>query len=120
VYGRERQRREFDVYSQVPAEHNVLPNSSLLLLDLPMAALSDSRRRESWKGTSASAINMRIRRGMSTMTSAPLLERNSQAGPDKCASGRRHEDTIHNECKQKVRCALCVEGKTFSRNDALT
>lgn len=72
------------------------------------------------------------------MTSAALLERNSQAGPHKCerinpTTGKpcntifsrpydltRHEDTIHNVRKQKVRCALCVEEKTFSRNDALT
>ena len=79
--------------------------------------------------------------GMTTgsgMTSAALLERNSQAGPHKCerinpTTGKpcntvfsrpydltRHEDTIHNVRKQKVRCALCVEEKTFSRNDALT
>ncbi|KAJ4294298.1 hypothetical protein N0V90_007988 [Kalmusia sp. IMI 367209] len=74
----------------------------------------------------------------SGMTSAALLERNSQAGPHKCerinpTTGKpcntifsrpydltRHEDTIHNARKQKVRCALCVEEKTFSRNDALT
>lgn len=73
-----------------------------------------------------------------TMTSAALAERNSQAGPHKCerinpTTGKpcntifsrpydltRHEDTIHNARKQKVRCALCVEEKTFSRNDALT
>jgi len=73
-----------------------------------------------------------------TMTSAAILERNSQAGPHKCdrinpTTGKpcstvfsrpydltRHEDTIHNARKQKVRCALCVEEKTFSRNDALT
>jgi hypothetical protein len=72
------------------------------------------------------------------MTSAAILERNSQAGPHKCerinpTTGKpcstifsrpydltRHEDTIHNGRKQKVRCALCVEEKTFSRNDALT
>jgi hypothetical protein len=72
------------------------------------------------------------------MTSAAILERNSQAGPHKCdrinpTTGKpcntifsrpydltRHEDTIHNARKQKVRCALCVEEKTFSRNDALT
>lgn len=64
--------------------------------------------------------------------------RNSQAGPHKCArinpsTGKpcnsifsrpydltRHEDTIHNARKQKVRCHLCAEEKTFSRNDALT
>lgn len=74
----------------------------------------------------------------SSMTSAALLERSSQAGPHKCerinpTTGKpcntvfsrpydltRHEDTIHNARKQKVRCALCVEEKTFSRNDALT
>jgi hypothetical protein len=74
----------------------------------------------------------------SSMTSAAILQRNSQAGPHKCerinpTSGKpcntifsrpydltRHEDTIHNIRKQKVRCALCVEEKTFSRNDALT
>jgi hypothetical protein len=73
-----------------------------------------------------------------SMTSAATLERNSQAGPHKCerinpTTGKpcntifsrpydltRHEDTIHNARKQKVRCALCVEDKTFSRNDALT
>lgn len=32
----------------------------------------------------------------------------------------RHEDTIHNNRKQKVRCQLCTDEKTFSRNDALT
>lgn len=32
----------------------------------------------------------------------------------------RHEDTIHNACKQKVGCILCIEEKIFSRNDALT
>ncbi|KAF1987901.1 hypothetical protein K402DRAFT_329772 [Aulographum hederae CBS 113979] len=74
----------------------------------------------------------------SGMTSAALLARNSQAGPHRCdrinpTTGKpcgtvfsrpydltRHEDTIHNARKQKVRCALCVEEKTFSRNDALT
>lgn len=67
-----------------------------------------------------------------------LAMRNSQAGPHKCerinpSTGKpcnsifsrpydltRHEDTIHNARKQKVRCHLCTEEKTFSRNDALT
>ncbi len=75
--------------------------------------------------------------GSSGMTSAALM-RNSQAGPHKCerinpSTGKacntifsrpydltRHEDTIHNARKQKVRCHLCTEEKTFSRNDALT
>ena len=71
-------------------------------------------------------------------TASPTLLRNSQAGPHKCerinpTTGKpcnsifsrpydltRHEDTIHNARKQKVRCHLCTEEKTFSRNDALT
>ncbi|KAI9809468.1 MAG: hypothetical protein M1827_006848 [Pycnora praestabilis] len=75
--------------------------------------------------------------GGSGMSSAALM-RNSQAGPHKCerinpSTGKpcntifsrpydltRHEDTIHNARKQKVRCHLCTEEKTFSRNDALT
>jgi hypothetical protein len=32
----------------------------------------------------------------------------------------RHEDTIHNMSRQKVRCELCSDEKTFSRQDALT
>ena len=61
----------------------------------------------------------------------------SQAGPHRCdrinpSTGKpcnsifsrpydltRHEDTIHNSRKQKIRCHLCSEEKTFSRNDAL-
>jgi hypothetical protein len=67
-----------------------------------------------------------------------LALRNSQAGPHRCdrinpSTGKpcnsifsrpydltRHEDTIHNNRKMKVRCHLCTEEKTFSRNDALT
>jgi hypothetical protein len=74
----------------------------------------------------------------SGMSTAQLLERNSQTGPHRCdrinpTTGKpcttifsrpydltRHEDTIHNIRKQKVRCALCQEEKTFSRSDALT
>jgi hypothetical protein len=74
-----------------------------------------------------------------TASSSPNLAlRNSQAGPHRCerinpSTGKpcnsvfsrpydltRHEDTIHNARKQKVRCHLCTEEKTFSRNDALT
>ncbi|KAK5126076.1 hypothetical protein LTR85_011431 [Meristemomyces frigidus] len=72
------------------------------------------------------------------MTSAALMARNSQAGPHKCTRINpstnkpcntifsrpydltRHEDTIHNNRKMKVRCPMCREEKTFSRNDALT
>jgi 26S proteasome regulatory subunit N4 len=71
-------------------------------------------------------------------TSAGMANRNSQAGPHRCdrinpSTGKpchslfsrpydltRHEDTIHNSRKQKVRCQFCTEEKTFSRNDALT
>lgn len=63
---------------------------------------------------------------------------NTQSGPHRCdrinpSTGKpchtvfsrpydltRHEDTIHNARKQKVRCDICTEGKTFSRADALT
>jgi hypothetical protein len=68
----------------------------------------------------------------------PINLRNSQAGTYKCElinpnTGKpcskiisrpydvpRHEDSIHNAEKQKVRCHLCTEEKTFSRNDGLT
>jgi hypothetical protein len=74
----------------------------------------------------------------SGMSTQQLMERNSQTGPHKCerinpTTGKscnaifsrpydltRHEDTIHNIRKTKVRCALCQEEKTFSRADALT
>ncbi|KIW23621.1 hypothetical protein, variant [Cladophialophora immunda] len=74
----------------------------------------------------------------SSSGAANLALRNSQAGPHRCdrinpSTGKpcnsifsrpydltRHEDTIHNARKQKVRCHLCTEEKTFSRNDALT
>lgn len=63
---------------------------------------------------------------------------NTQAGPHRCDrinpnTGKpcqsifsrpydltRHEDTIHNARKMKVRCDLCTEEKSFSRADALT
>ncbi|KAM4066972.1 26S proteasome regulatory subunit-like protein [Hirsutella rhossiliensis] len=63
---------------------------------------------------------------------------NTQSGPHRCdrinpSTGKscdtvfsrpydltRHEDTIHNARKQKVRCDMCTEEKTFSRADALT
>lgn len=76
--------------------------------------------------------------GQASEPTTSLALRNSQAGPHKCerinpSTGKpcnsifsrpydltRHEDTIHNARKQKVRCHLCTEEKTFSRNDALT
>lgn len=63
---------------------------------------------------------------------------NTQAGPHRCdrinpSTGKpcntvfsrpydltRHEHTIHNARKQKVRCDLCTDEKAFSRADALT
>jgi hypothetical protein len=74
----------------------------------------------------------------SGMSTAQLMERNSQSGPHRCerinpTTGKpcntnfsrpydltRHEDTIHNIRKLKLKCALCTEEKMFSRNDALT
>jgi hypothetical protein len=62
----------------------------------------------------------------------------SQTGPHRCdrtnpSTGKpcntifsrpydltRHEDTVHNARKQRVRCNLCTEEKTFTRADALT
>ncbi|KAM5474401.1 hypothetical protein MauCBS54593_001975 [Microsporum audouinii] len=79
-----------------------------------------------------------LARDSSSLGARGLSARNSQAGPHKCertnpSTGKpcnsifsrpydltRHEDTIHNARKQKVRCHLCTEEKTFSRNDALT
>lgn len=76
------------------------------------------------------------RRPESTGMTSTLL--NTQAGPHRCdrinpSTGKpcstvfsrpydltRHEDTIHNARKQKVRCDLCTDEKTFSRADALT
>ncbi|GKT49447.1 transcriptional regulator sdnM [Colletotrichum spaethianum] len=73
-----------------------------------------------------------------TAVASPNSLLNSQAGPHRCdrinpSTGKpchtifsrpydltRHEDTIHNARKQKVRCNLCTEEKTFSRADALT
>ncbi|OHW89966.1 hypothetical protein CSPAE12_11445 [Colletotrichum incanum] len=73
-----------------------------------------------------------------TAVASPNSLMNSQAGPHRCdrinpSTGKpchtifsrpydltRHEDTIHNARKQKVRCNLCTEEKTFSRADALT
>ncbi|AEO71614.1 uncharacterized protein THITE_2124226 [Thermothielavioides terrestris NRRL 8126] len=77
-----------------------------------------------------------VRRPDGTGMTSSLL--NTQAGPHRCdrlnpSTGKpcnavfsrpydltRHEGTIHNPNKQKVRCDLCTEDKTFSRADALT
>ena len=87
---------------------------------------------------SANAAARVITGNDATSDTSTAANRNSQAGPHKCertnpSTGKpcntifsrpydltRHEDTIHNARKQKVRCHLCTEEKTFSRNDALT
>jgi protein RPN4 len=99
------------------------------------AKLQRHKREGHRSSASASAIGA-VHGGEDGMTSAAL--RNTQNGPHKCerinpSTGKpcntifsrpydltRHEDTIHNARKQKVRCHLCTEEKTFSRNDALT
>jgi len=72
----------------------------------------------------------------SVSTAAAIASRNAQPGPHRCmrpnANGKacnsvfsrpydltRHEDTIHNSRKEKVRCEICNDEKTFSRPDAL-
>ncbi|KAK8086136.1 hypothetical protein PG994_001110 [Apiospora phragmitis] len=87
------------------------------------------------------ANTLHTARAVSTTVSSPSVADTllgSQAGPHRCdrinpSTGKpcatvfsrpydltRHEDTIHNARKQKVRCNLCTEEKTFSRADALT
>jgi len=79
-----------------------------------------------------------IRRVEGAVVSPTGAVLDTQAGPHRCdrinpSTGKpcttifsrpydltRHEDTIHNGRKQKVRCGLCTEEKTFSRADALT
>ncbi|RYP39068.1 hypothetical protein DL767_002331 [Monosporascus sp. MG133] len=96
-------------------------------------ALLQKHKREGHR--QANALNAVRDSPVGGMTSSLL---NSQAGPHKCerinpSTGKpcntifsrpydltRHEDTIHNARKQKVRCDLCTEEKTFSRADALT
>src|SRR5271156_5948529 len=74
---------------------------------------------------------------ISLPTAHPITLRNSRASPHKCerinpSTGKpcnsifsrphdlkRHEDTIHKSRNQRIRCHLCTEEKTFSRNDGL-
>ena len=71
-------------------------------------------------------------------TNPNIVASPSRVGPHKCqrinpSTGKpcntifsrsydltRHEDTIHKSRKAKVRCHLCAEEKSFTRNDALT
>ncbi|KAI1164492.1 hypothetical protein F5B18DRAFT_245335 [Nemania serpens] len=101
-------------------------------------ALLQKHKREGHRQASALTNHLR---GSTATTGIELPESmvaNSQAGPHRCdrinpSTGKpcntvfsrpydltRHEDTIHNARKQKVRCDLCTEEKTFSRADALT
>ncbi|KAI1381430.1 hypothetical protein F4677DRAFT_126298 [Hypoxylon crocopeplum] len=98
-------------------------------------ALLQKHKREGHR--QANALN-HVRSSPAASSSMPGNLLNSQAGPHKCerinpSTGKpcntifsrpydltRHEDTIHNARKQKVRCNLCTEEKTFSRADALT
>ncbi|KAI0121461.1 hypothetical protein F4776DRAFT_655600 [Hypoxylon sp. NC0597] len=98
-------------------------------------ALLQKHKREGHR--QANALS-HVRSSPSTAGGMPGSLLNSQAGPHKCerinpSTGKpcntifsrpydltRHEDTIHNARKQKVRCDLCTEEKTFSRADALT
>ncbi|KAB8349444.1 hypothetical protein FH972_023471 [Carpinus fangiana] len=76
--------------------------------------------------------------GPPAASASPSASTMTQAGPHRCdrinpQTGKpcstifsrpydltRHEDTIHNRQKTKVRCHLCTDEKTFSRSDALT
>jgi hypothetical protein len=104
-----------------------------LRFDTP--ALLQKHKREGHRQVQGLAGSLRPQDLGMGMTSSLL---NSQAGPHRCdrinpSTGKpcgtifsrpydltRHEDTIHNARKQKVRCDLCTEEKTFSRADALT
>jgi len=72
------------------------------------------------------------------MTSNAHIPKSHQPGPHQClrinpTTGKpcntifsrpydltRHEDTIHNTNREKARCEICNDEKTFSRQDALT
>lgn len=104
-------------------------------------ALLQKHKREGHRQASALTNHLRGSTGTTGTTGIDLSDNmvvNSQAGPHRCdrinpSTGKpcntvfsrpydltRHEDTIHNARKQKVRCDLCTEEKTFSRADALT
>jgi len=99
-------------------------------------ALLQKHKREGHR--QAHGLNGARRSEVSSGPASPGDVVDSQAGPHRCdrinpQTGKpcstvfsrpydltRHEDTIHNARKQKVRCNLCTEDKTFSRADALT
>ncbi|KAI9761576.1 MAG: hypothetical protein M4579_000968 [Chaenotheca gracillima] len=103
------------------------------------AKLQKHKREGHRQGTPAQRTSpLPPRASVSPSRSVSPSLRNTQAGPHKCerinpSTGKpcntifsrpydltRHEDTIHNARKLKVRCQYCTEEKTFSRNDALT
>ncbi|KAI1112971.1 hypothetical protein F5Y14DRAFT_238093 [Nemania sp. NC0429] len=101
-------------------------------------ALLQKHKREGHRQASALTNHLRGSTGTTGIDLPESIVANSQAGPHRCdrinpSTGKpcntvfsrpydltRHEDTIHNARKQKVRCDLCTEEKTFSRADALT
>lgn len=101
-------------------------------------ALLQKHKREGHRQASALTNHLRGSTGTTGIELSDNTVANSQAGPHRCdrinpSTGKpcntvfsrpydltRHEDTIHNARKQKVRCDLCTEEKTFSRADALT
>jgi len=90
-------------------------------------------RREVHRQTSPSSLG-----GGLGMTSTAHIPKSHIPGPHKCTrinptTGKpcntifsrpydltRHEDTIHNTTREKARCEICNDEKTFSRQDALT
>ena len=105
-----------------------------------IAAKLQKHRREAHRASSqyASTPTTPTSATHNAQAAANNVSRNNAPGPHRCdkinpQTGKpcntgfsrsydltRHEDTIHNNRKQKVRCHLCTEEKTFSRNDALT
>ena len=105
-----------------------------------VATKLQKHRREAHRASSqyASSPTPPTSATLNAQAAANNVSRNNAPGPHRCdkinpQTGKpcntvfsrsydltRHEDTIHNNRKQKVRCHLCTEEKTFSRNDALT
>ena len=98
----------------------------------------ESHRTSSHRGSTPITPSTSTSHPHNPQAAANNVSRNNAPGPHKCervnpSTGKpcntvfsrsydltRHEDTIHNNRKAKVRCHLCTEEKTFSRNDALT
>ncbi|KAL8871516.1 MAG: hypothetical protein Q9174_002669 [Haloplaca sp. 1 TL-2023] len=98
----------------------------------------EAHRNSPPRATSVAPTTSSVMSPTTSSGSSAAMHRNQQTGPHKCerinpSTGKscntvfsrsydltRHEDTIHSNRKQKVRCHLCTEDKTFSRNDALT